>query len=819
VVPVAARLREARMNNGTRREDARLVRGLGRFVDDDQSDRHLHLRLVRSPYAHARVLSIDASEALALDGVVRVLTGEDVRNATKPFPQMAPEPGSLIQDYCMAIDVARFQGEPVAAVVARTPEIAEDAAELVRVDYEPLDAVIDAVASLRDEVVLHPTAGTNKVFGDVFEWGDVDGAFARADVTVSIDKLYFHRFSSTPLEPFAALVTWEAGGRLDVLCNISQPGVAMKFLAPPLGISADDVRLRTEDIGGGFGIKQNLYPYILIAAIASKKCGHRPVKWIEQRREHLQGSAHGNERTFLDTEVALTKEGEILAIRSKHVDDCGAYPRYEPLGCIIWSQVVPGPYKLQNIRIDMRQAVTNKCPVGPNRGFSRMQHIWFLERVIDICGHRMGIPADVIRQRNYVPSFPWTTPNGCVYDSGDYFLMLDKAKELVDWNYWTNEVARRREEGRIVGIGIGTTLDSGTNNFGQSRIINPKSPLTGNSEVANARLGVDGRVVVAVGSVPQGQGHETVAAQVVAQQLRIAPDFVLVQSGFDTDRNTHTSHSGTYASQFAVTSLGAIHGAVEQLAADMKRVAAVLLELPAGEFELKARDGVPSVVHEASGRFVSFAEVAQRVNTRTADFPPELDDITLNVRHVYRPPFQVPDVKRKYGNLTLTYAAQCHIAVVEIDPDTFNISILAYAAIDDCGKVINHAIVAGQVHGAAAHGIGAALMESFRYDEFGNLMTTTFSDYCPITPMNMPKLAYGNVESPSPFTFNGAKGMGEGGGGPLHTISAALQDALGATGAVVTSSHMSPSDIHQLLENPANAHVTCEARRATAEPA
>ena len=805
---------------GARREDARLVRGLGRFVDDDQSDRHLHLRIVRSPYAHARVLRIDAREALALEGVVCIITGEDVKDATKPFPQMAPEPGSLIQDYCMAIDIARFQGEPVAAVVARTPEIAEDAAELVRVDYEPLEAVVDAVISLSDQVVLHPAAGTNKVFGDVFEWGDVASAFAKAEITVSIEKLYFHRFSSTPLEPFASLVTWEASGRLDILCNISQPGVAMKFLAPPLGISADDVRLRTEDIGGGFGIKQNLYPYILICAIASRKCGHRPVKWIEQRREHLQGSAHGNERTFLDTEVALTKDGEILAIRSKHVDDCGAFPRYEPLGCIIWAQVVPGPYKLRNIRIEMQQAVTNKCPVGPNRGFSRMQHIWFLERVIDICGHRLGIPADVIRERNYVPSFPWTTPNGCVYDSGDYFLMLKKAKELVDWDHWIQEVTHRRQEGRLIGIGIGTTLDSGTNNFGQSRIINPKSPLTGNSEVANARLGVDGRVVIAVGSVPQGQGHETVAAQVVAQQLHIPQEFVLVQSGFDTDRNTHTSHSGTYASQFAVTSLGAIHGAIELLAAEMKRVAAVLLESPDHEFELLTRDdGVPCVVHSSTGQQVTFAEVAQRVNTRTADFPAELDDVSLNVRYVYRPPFKVPDVQRKYGNLTLTYAAQCHIAVIEIDPDTYNVSILAYAAVDDCGKVINHAIVAGQVHGAAAHGIGAALMESFRYDEYGNLMTATFSDYCPITPLNMPQLLYGNIESPSPFTFNGAKGMGEGGGGPLHTLSAAIQDALHARGVVITRSHMSPSDIHDLLNSPRNDCGVTSSAGAVRDPA
>ncbi len=782
-----------------RREDGRLVRGHGLFVDDEQSGKHLHVRLVRSPYAHARVLRVDTSAAERLDGVVCVLSGAEVAALTKPFPQMAPAPTNQLRDYCMAIDKVRFQGEPVAAVAAISPEIAEDAAELVRVDYEPLDAVVDAVEALENKVVLHEVIGTNQIFGDVFEWGEVDEAFRRADHVVKIDRLHFHRFSSTPLEPFATLVTWEAGGRLDVFCNMSQPGIAMKFLAPPLGMSPDDVRVRTHDIGGGFGVKQNLYPYILICALISRKAGHRPVKWIELRREHMQASAHGNERTYLDTEVALTREGEILAIRSRHVDDCGAYPRYEPLGCVIWSQVVPGPYKLQNIRIEMRQAVTNKCPVGPNRGFSRMQHIWFLERVIDLCGHSLGIDAETIRRKNYVPSFPWTTPNGCIYDSGDYPAMLDKAKDLVGWDAWRPRIAAMRAEGRHVGIGIGTTLDSGTNNFGQSRIINPNSSLTGNSEAANVRVGVDGKLVVAVGSVPQGQSHETVAAEVVAAELSISPEWVVVQAGFDTERNTHTSHSGTYASQFAVSSLGAIHGALEALRIELARLAAHVLKVDASKLSFGQSNAAPAVLHKPDGRAISFAELAAIVNTRTAGLAPEMSDITLNCRYVYRPPFLVPDLKRKYGNLTLTYAAQCHIAVVEIDRDTHNIRILAYAAVDDCGTVINRTIVEGQVMGAAAHGIGAALMEHFKYDEFGNLLTSTFSDYCPISTLNMPKIAYGNIESPSPFTFNGAKGMGEGGGGPLHAMAAALQDALWASGAVVSESHHTPSDVFDAL--------------------
>lgn len=782
-----------------RKEDGRLIRGQGLFVDDEQSGRHLHLKLVRSPYAHALIRNIDISEALRCEGVVTILTGAEVAEMTKPFPQMAAAPANGIRDYCMAIDRVRFQGEPVVAVAANSPEAAADAAELVRVEYEPLEAVVDAVQALDNEVLLHENVGTNQVFGDVFEWGDVDAAFASADTVVSIDKLHFHRFSSTPLEPFASLVTWEPDGRLDVFCNISQPGVAMKFLAPPLGLSPDLVRLRTHDIGGGFGVKQNLYPYILICALVSRKAGHRPVKWIETRTEHLQASAHGNERTFLNTEVALTAEGEILAIRSKHVDDCGAYPRYEPLGCVIWAQVVPGPYKLQNIRIEMHQSVTNKCPVGPNRGFSRMQHIWFLERVIDICAHRMGLDPVEVRLRNYVPSFPWVTPNGCVYDSGNYPAMLNLAKELVGWDEWQEKIAQMRAEGRLVGIGIGTTLDSGTNNFGQSRIINPQSPLTGNSEVANIRVGVDGRLLVTVGSVPQGQGHETVASQVVAEELGLTPDWVAVQKGFDTERNTFTSHSGTYASQFAVTSLGAIHGALMAVKNELCQLAAYVFKTDADTLVTGLIDGVPAVIDEARNRSVSFAELAAMVNTKTAGIAPEIAGFSLNCRYVYRPPFEVPDVARKYGNLTLTYAAQCHIAVVEIDRDTYGVKILDYAAVDDCGTVINHTIVRGQVIGAAAHGIGAALLENFNYDEYGNLLTSTFSDYCPITTMNMPALKYANYESPSPFTFNGAKGMGEGGGGPLHALSAALQDAVYDEGVIISDSHYSPSQLFESL--------------------
>ena len=573
----------------------------------------------------------------------------------------------------------------------------------------------------------------------------------------------------------------------------------MKFMAPALRVSSEQLRVRTRDIGGGFGIKQNLYPYLMIAALASRKAGNRPVKWIEERREHLQGSAHGNERTFLDIKVALRANGEMLAVSAKHVDDCGAYPRYEPLGGVIWSQVAPASYRLQNLRIDFRQAMTNKCPVGPNRGFSRMQNVWFLERVIDICAHEMGIAPDEIRRRNYIQEMPWTTPNGCIYRSGDYAAMLDTAKELIGWDSWLQKRDRMRAAGRIVEIGIGTALDSGTNNFGQSTIVNRKSGFSGNSEAANVRVGGDGSVIVIVGSVPQGQSHETVAAQVVARELGISEEVVRVATGFNSERATHTSHSGTYASQFAVTSIGAIHGAVEKLRVELTRVAGMLLQSEPAKLKTGIFGGVSGVGTHDGARHVSFAELSTAINTKTAGLPKELHDITLNCRYVYRAPFELPDPVRKYGNLTLTYAAQVHIGVIEIDPLTHNIHVLDYAAVDDCGRVINHTIVKGQVIGAAAHGFGAALMENLKYDDNGNLLTTTFSDYCPITMLNMPHVRYGNRESPSPFTYNGAKGMGEGGGGPVFALSSALQDALAKTGVRLNQSHYSPSDIYEIM--------------------
>jgi len=785
-----------------RREEERLVRGQGLFVDDYALAGMVHLQFVRSPYAHARITRVDTGGAAASPGVLCVLTGAEVAAQVKPFIEIGPGCDGKIVDLPLAVEKARYQGEPVAAVVAETRAQAADAAELVEVEYEPLQPVVDAEFAVTGKSVLHDGLGGNINWQGSFEYGDVDAAIRDAAFVVHIPRMHFHRFSSTPLETNAVIATWNLKEEtIHYISNNSFPAFAVQFLSPALGVRIDQIHMESRDIGGGFGIKITSYPQMAVCALASRKLGGRPVKWIETRTEHLLASAHGNERTFLDTRVALDANGVITAIDSRHIDDCGAYPRYEPLGCIIWAQVLPGCYRFRNFRANFQQVVTNKCPVGPNRGYSRMQHLWFLERCLDICGHELGIPADEMRLRNYIRTdeFPYITPNGCVYDSGNYARMLEVAKGLVGWDHWKQAQGRARAEGRWMGIGIGTTLDSGTNNFGQARIINAHAPYSGQSKAAIVKLDIYGEVVVYLGSVPQGQGHETTAAQVVAEVLNIPPEMIAVKPGFDSNQNVYTGHTGTYASQFAVSGLSAIHGAAEKLRAELARLAAWALKAMESELEFAAGATGPEVRVRGTERAINYWALANLVNVNNAELPEDMADITLNCRHVYKAPFQVPDIEKKYGNLTLTYASQLHIAVIEVDQETCQPKILAYAAVDDCGKQINPRIVAGQLHGATAHGIGAALMETCAYSPEGNLLSSTFTDYTPITAVNMPELACGEIESPSPFSYNGAKGMGEGGAAPLHTVCAALQDALYSAGVFIHDSFNTASGLFDAL--------------------
>jgi 2-furoyl-CoA dehydrogenase large subunit len=791
-----------------RKEDKRLVRGEGQFFDDVRRHGMGYVHFVRSPYAHARIVSIDVAPALALDGVYGTITGDEVAIQTDPFFEMSTPPGNAIKDYALAVGKVRHMGEPVAAVCAATRELARDAAELIEVEYEELPVLVDGEEALKDETILHDDAASNVVWSGVFDWGDVDGALAEADHVVKIEKLHFHRFSSTPLECAGALVEYDKGtAEWTLHCNHQMPGIGAIWMAPALRVGIDKLRFVTADIGGGFGNKICLHPQYVVLCLLSRKLG-RPVQWTEWRTDQHTANAHGNERTFLDIEVAVKADGTMTGFKVRAIDDCGAFPRYEPLGCIIWAQVTPGCYTWKNIRVDFTQVCTNKSPVSPNRGYSRMQHLWLTERIVDIVAAQLGLDPVELRKRNYVKAeeMPYETPNGCVYDSGDYARCLDIALDLVGHDSIEERRADAAARGKLLGVGIGSTLDSGTNNFGQSQLLNPELQFSGNNEAASVKLDIFGEVVVTLGTVPQGQGHETTAAQVVADIIGCSPDQVNVRRGHDSWFNSHAGFSGTYASQFAVTGLGAVKGAAELLRDEMVKLAAFVLQAPEDGIELadgfaRVKDGPP----EAALPFMALGAI---VNANNAFLPPDFNP-TLNHRFVYRPYFGVVDTETKKGKLTLTYATQIHACVVEVDAETGETEIVDYAAVDDCGTRVHPQIVEGQVHGATVHAIGAALHENFVYDEDGTLLTANFYDYHVPHALDLPPLKTGAIESPSPFTPLGAKGMGEGGGGGIHCVCAAIQDALRSGGHdVFVFDSCNPAQRVWAMLNGATAAVT-----------
>jgi 2-furoyl-CoA dehydrogenase large subunit len=796
-----------------RREDRRLVTGEGRFVDDVSAPHMGYVHFVRSPHAHAAIRSIDTSRAEALDGVYATLTGREAAAQTDPLYQTATPPAGDLKDYCLAVDKARYMGDAVAAVLASSRELARDAAELIEVDYEPLEVVRDPVAAADpSSPVLHAEAGTNVAFNGMFDFGDFDAALAEADHVVTIDRLDFHRFSSTPLECLAVVIDWDQGtDTIDVEANNQMPMMSAMLMSGILRIRVDQMNWHCQDIGGGFGVKIPFLGQMVSAALLSKKAG-RPAKWTETRTEHLQSCGHGSSRTFLDVQIPVKADGTLLGFGCRAFDDAGAYLHNEPMGAAIWAQALPGPYHWGNVRVDFTQTMTNKCPSCANRGYSRMQHTWMIERAVDIVAHKLGFDPVELRRKNYVQpeEYPWEGPSGTIYDSGDLPQMLDKALALIDYDAARAHQAEVRASGarKRIGIGIGTALDPGTNNFGQGALLNPYLPWVGNSEVAIARLELMGEVSVSFGSVASGQGHETTAAQVVADILGITPDDVVVQPGFAQRDGAHTTLSGTIASQFAVTGVGAITGAAQKLRDEIVLVATLALQAPAEEIELA--NGMARVVGQPE-RAIPFIGVANMVHTAISGLPPYVaDNVTLNCRHVYRAPLGRPDPDSRSGRLALTYASQVHAAVIEIDEDTGQIKILDYAVVDECGNRMNPQIVEGQVHGAVGHGVGASLYETFDYDDDGQLGQASFMDYHAATALDVPRIKTDEVVCPSPFTVNGAKGMGEGGGTPLMCLSSAVQDALGSSGSVVVHSHNDAARVWRLLHEPQGdvVHVT-----------
>ncbi|MGI0080307.1 MAG: xanthine dehydrogenase family protein molybdopterin-binding subunit, partial [Nitrososphaerales archaeon] len=720
--------------------------------------------------------------------------GTDAMLHTKPFPQAFEIP---IRDYCLAVDEVVYAGQPVAAVVAETRYIAEDAASLILVEYEVLAQVLDA----RDAVEIpgatsHNSLNDSRIFHKTLAYGKVDEAFDGADFVMS-ESFVFESYSAMPLETYAVLAEYNrATGMLVIHDNCQIPLYTASSVSNALSIPPNRIRFIEQDIGGGFGIKTMTPIYDILISLLSIKTG-LPVKWIETRSEHMMASAHGTRRQY-DAKVAVMKSGEIRGIKVRAFEDVGAFVRRPGQTALVSClRAFSGPYRFRAFEYDMNMVLTNKCPAGPSRGNGKNHHAFLLERLIERVAGELKLDPVQVRLRNFIQpeEFPYLTVNGCLYDSGNYPDALSRVAKIIGYQAFRVEQARSRKEGRNLGIGFALTLDPAASNMSQDGFFHNEVQKWGTSETASVHMDSSGNATVALSSVPQGQGHETIATGLVSDILGIPPENVTVFTGFDSSRNIGTPTSGTYSSRFAPISANAIVLAAEEIKKKLLRVASKILHV--GMEDLTIDQGrIKSVANRAS--FISVREVANLVYSGTPDKISQ-SERSLDSTVTYSYPFGRNEDEAK-TNLASTYAYQAHAAAVEVDVETGIVKILCYAIVDDSGRSLNKMIVEGQVQGGACNGIAAALYEKFEYDGEGQLLTSTFNDYLAPTAMEIPDLKTELIENKSPFTPTGAKGVGESGAlGPQPAIMNAIEDALRSYGVKVQESHVTPEKILNLF--------------------
>jgi 2-furoyl-CoA dehydrogenase large subunit len=574
-------------------EDEALLRGRGWFMDDlDPLPNTAHAAILRSTAAHARIASLDVSGALEVDGVLGVLTPDDVRELSRPFPSAL---GDGLPFYASAVDRVRYVGEPVCVVLARDRYVAEDALERIVVDYEPLPVVASPAAALAgDAPPIHEALGSNVASERRFAYGDPDAAFARADVVVR-ERFRHPRSAATPVETYGVVADWDAvGDAVTAWSNFQGPFTLHGVAAAALGIRPARLRLLTPaDSGGSFGVKAGVYVYVVLLAIASRRFGV-PVRWTEDRVEHLLASSSATER-LTEVEAAFAADGELLGLRLDLVDDVGAYVRApEPATLYRMHGCLTGAYRVQDLAVRSRVVLTNRPPSGLNRGFGGPQLYFALERTMAIAARRLGLDPAELARRNLVRAdqIPYRAAAGSVYDSGDYERCLDEVLRLAGYDDLRAEQARPRDDGRLLGVGLACVVEPSVSNMGYITLAQTAEeralglPKSGNTEGVTMAIGPHGGVTVRFTTTPQGQGHRTVAAQVVADVLGVDPADVDVRADADTAANPWTVSSGNYSSRFAVVGASAVHRAAEQLSARLRAIAAPILEAEADAIEL-----------------------------------------------------------------------------------------------------------------------------------------------------------------------------------------------------------------------------------------
>ncbi|HZT06044.1 MAG TPA: xanthine dehydrogenase family protein molybdopterin-binding subunit [Chloroflexota bacterium] len=779
-----------------RTEDLALLVGQGRFIDDVAMPGMAHAAYLRSPYAHARIARVDVRRAAAHPGVFAVLTGDEVARLSRPQRGRVPLANSP-QVFALAHRKVCYVGQPVAAVAAVDRATAEDAAELIEVEYEPLPVVVDPERAMEPGAPLvFEEIGSNVLWHGTFPYGDVDGAFARAERVVR-ERVTLHRYASTPLETFGAIAQLEsATGAYTIWGHTQQPGQDLHGVAAALGISPSQVRLIVPPLGGGFGNK--VRPLNLIAlALLARKAG-RPVKWIEDRRESLLALGHSADGV-MEVEAAVTNAGVIEAIRVRNIENEGAGIDFAGRHNLLMLTNLVNCYRIPAASYEGYSVVTNRCPVVANRGIGKPFMCLAVERTVDAIAHELGLDRAEVRFRNFIQpdQFPYTTPGGQVYDSGDYPAMLRKALDLVDYQGALREQETARRAGRLVGIGIATGVEPGGSNLSYGMLISgPGQLLSGQGEAARVRMETDGTVSVLTGGLDAGQGHATALAQIVADELGVSVERVRVPTTFDSASHPYVMASGNYSNKFHGQDTAAVIGAARRVRDKLLQRAATHLEVAPEDLEL--RDGM-IVVRGAPSRAVPIAEIATRAYWSLADDQPE-DGPGLEAVYYYANPYtNRPDAQHRV-RVQLGFSSAAHVALVEIDPETLVIHVRRYGVVHDCGREINPMIVEGQVHGATVHGIAAALLEEFVCDDDGQLLTASFMDYLKPTAADVPTIEGDRLETPSPFTPLGTKGIGEGGAviAPA-AIASAVEDALAPLGIRIGALPITPSRLWELI--------------------
>jgi aerobic carbon-monoxide dehydrogenase large subunit len=794
-----------------RREDLRLAAGAGKYLDD-LGHHALAAAFLRSPHAHARIVDIDVTDALAVDGLVAVYTYEDLEGrVAEPLPILIPHPclHAPRTGYVLANGVVNHVGEPVVMVVATDRYVAEDAVERIRVTWEPLPAVVGIEAAFAAEHAVHPDVPDNVAAHMVQTVGDAPAAIDAAPYTVELN-LHIERAASTPLEGKGVYARWDADDRTLRVHSSTQTSTSLRFaLAAKLNIPVDRVEVVTPDVGGGFGVKiMHPWPEEVLVPWAAIRLG-REVKWTEDRREHFISSAH--ERAQEHTvRVGFDDEGHILGLDVRFLHDNGAYTPYGIIVPIISSTQLLGPYKVGAYRVEFHSLYTNTVIVTPYRGAGRVHGCFVMERVMDAVADHRGIDRAQVRQRNmilpeempYNQGLMFQDGRPLTYDSGDFPASLRKALDLVDWAGFAAVRDAARAEGRQVGIGIATYVE-GTG--------------VGPYEGAHVRVETTGDVVVRTGLTTQGQGHETVFAQIAAQELGVPVERVTVTTG-DTRRFSYGV--GTFASRAAVMSGNAVAAAARKVRAKALRIAAAALS--ASESELELADGEISVRgFGPDGPRIALATVAVLSNPLRYAFDEEAKRATQFASPATDGP-PVPEGDEPglegtgwYSPIRSTFANGVHAAVVETDPLTADIKVLRYCVIHDCGTVINPMIVQGQVHGGVAQGVGGALYERIVYDADGQLVNASFMDYLMPYASEVPRIETDHLESPSPLNPLGVKGVGEAGVIPGHAvIASAIEDAEGFR---IDRMPISPSELFELRRRHAAGQIPSLHRREGTE--